>query len=58
MVLENTWVNLDKMVHNLKGTLLKEQLTNMRKTLASVYNTKLMSIKAEYEVMKVLVFFD
>jgi flagellin-specific chaperone FliS len=34
----------------IKSSLLSEQLANMRKTLSSLYNTKLMSIKAEYEV--------
>jgi len=54
-MLQNTQMNLDKILHNLQNSLIKEQIVNMRKTLSSVHSTKLMSIKAEYEVLKLQV---
>jgi len=47
---QTTFLNLEKLIHNLKTSLISEQLTNMQKSLSSLYNTKLMTIKAEYEV--------
>ncbi|CAI2383717.1 unnamed protein product [Moneuplotes crassus] len=51
-ILQNTEANLEKILHNLQSSLVKEQIVNMRKTLSSVHSTKLMSIKSEYEVLK------